>query len=362
MVDATADSVPELDTKADTESDTEEQAKIEYSADEAGSAPVEHSSVEPPLTETGPAELTDSGNASEETVEQNDSGATASTGDRANPTPTTELPRPSPGTPPFGVHARSPREQWWHGSTTVSCRLFLYDRLDAGGQRRRGYPAPIGERYVIVSTFLRWDGQEGHPVVISSDSPDPPTLRLRHQGTWFDPLGRIENDSDPLHVLSTSSTTTRPHETVHVEVAFIVPESIESISLIVGGMEGKTFDLPPAGPIDVQSLIGRWHKSPGQLAPLRHADPLINAITDHRGELALISRNRRGFTELALPAASIVSSPLNERTANGSALVLTLSWGTDASEATLRITDNGESFLLYTSIDQAVFLFERVQE
>lgn len=362
-VDATADSDDmELDTKTDTESNTGQQAKIDNTTVEAGSPAAENSKVETPCTETGPAERSDSGDASEETVERNDSGVSTPAGDQANVTPPTGSPRPQPGTHPFGVQAAHLREQWWHGSTKVSWRLFLYDRVDAGGLRRRGYPAPIGERYVIVSTSLRWDGKEVPPIVISADSSDPPTLRLRHEGTWFAPLGRLQGGSNSLNVLSTHPTMTQPGETVDVEVAFIVPESIESVSLVVGGVEGDVFELPPGDPIDVQSLIGRWRKSPGQLAPIRYAAPFINAISDDRGELAIILRNRLGFTELTLPGASIISNPLNERSAAGNALALTLSRGTDVLEATLRTTDDGDSFLLYASADQAVFLFERVRD
>jgi hypothetical protein len=215
---------------------------------------------------------------------------------------------------------------------------------------------------VILSTWLRWDGLKGQELVTSGASSGPPTVRLRHGNVWVDPLGRLSDLADPLRpFVGPPVILLSPGKPVDVTFAFLVPEAVGSVALVVGGQMGELIALPEADSFEIEAVVGRWRRSPGQLGPIRYADALLDVISGDGGASGLIARDLRGFTTFSLPAVSVTSGPLSQRQAAGSSMSLVLSRGSETTEAALRAGERGQVLLLYVGRNDVVFLYERAQ-
>ncbi len=266
--------------------------------------------------------------------------------------------------PPASRHSRrrsgpTGTGQWWLGPLTARARVFLIDRMDEDGLRRRYRPAPIGQRYVALSLTLRWEGPKTREIILDGSARGRPTVSLLADDKPYEPLGRLTAESPLPTPLSTERVAVTRGDPVSLELVFLVPEEIQSFTLRIERQSHGTIELPAATRTRPAELAGLWRKARGQVIPLRYDDPVIDALADPRCRRLRIAHNQMGLLQAILPFAAVTSSPILSGD-NTAAIPITLSRGNHTQPAMLRLTEGGASLLLYVGEQpNATFLFER---
>jgi hypothetical protein len=144
-----------------------------------------------------------------------------------------------------------------------------------------------------------------------------------------------------------------------LRLAFLTPENLDSVFLLVEGKQREQVKLPPPERLVPDRLLGFWRKSEEAILRFRYGDPLLDALARQRVRLLHIRRPSTGSTELYIQAAGIGSTSL-VMVPNAFTGTLTLKRGGHLVPARLRSIDGGSTLVLYAGDKDAAFLFDRV--
>ena len=254
---------------------------------------------------------------------------------------------------------RRPAERWQVHSVTIGPQVFLIDGLDSGAVRRVALPAPVEQRFVLVSISMTWEGRRTRTIYFEKSRIGSPTFQLAANGGTYDPIGRLIEALDPLAPLTTDQLVVAQGQRVDLDIAFLMPNHEGTVSLIVDGQRHDTFELPPPHHADLPEMFGIWHRVDTQLHPLRFEDPLIDALADPGCRLLWITANGSGQPRLNIPSASVSSDQLLIRD-DGTVARLTLNREQHHQPAWVRAIDGGSALLVYFGEESpATFMYER---
>jgi hypothetical protein len=286
--------------------------------------------------------------------------------------PAQRKPQPAPPDQPDEAKPQEPQQEpprWRHGPITLRTSLFGYEEPGVTGPvRRRGRIAPVGQRYLFISTDLFWTGPDSNTIVIAPEAEAAPTVQLRSSPgalkrgpRTFDPVGTVVRPPDPLTPFSLEPIDVRAGEKIRLRLAFRVPERLESVMLLIEGQEREEIKLPPAERVAPDRLVGFWTQSREALSKFRYADPLLDALAREEVRLLHLRRGPTGAVALSIQSAGIVSAPLVVLP-DGRAAGFSLQRGQHVLPAKLRTTDAGSTIILTVGQDEeASFVFERME-
>ncbi|UCF33215.1 MAG: hypothetical protein JSV78_12870 [Phycisphaerales bacterium] len=286
--------------------------------------------------------------------------------------PPQQKPEPPPLEQPAEAESQKPQEEpprWRHGPITLRTSLFGYEDRGVTGQlRRRGRIAPVGKRYLFISMDLLWAGPDSNTILITPEEEALSTVQLRSPPgaskagpKTFDPLGVVVRPPNPLLPFSLEPIDARAGGETKLRLAFLVPERLESVTLLIEAQEREEIKLPPAERVALDRLVGFWTQSQEALSKLRYADPLLDALAREEVRLLHLRRGPTGAVELSIQSAGITSAPLVVLP-DGRAAGFSLQRGQHLLPAKLRITDAGSTIVLTVGQnDEASFVFDRMR-
>jgi hypothetical protein len=237
-----------------------------------------------------------------------------------------------------------------------------------GQLRRRARIAPVGKRFLFISTELFWTGLDSNTILIAPDEEALSTVQLRSppgasEGgpRTFDPVGVVVRPPNPLVPFSMEPIDAQAGEEIDLRLAFLVPERLESVTLLIDGQEREEIKLPPAERVAPDRLVGFWTQSQEALSKFRYADPLLDALAREEVRLLHLRRGPTGSVELSIQSAGITSASLVVLP-DGRAAGFSLQYGQHFLPAKLRITDAGSTIILTVGQnDEASFVFDRMR-
>jgi hypothetical protein len=226
----------------------------------------------------------------------------------------------------------------------------------------------VGKRYLFISTDLLWTGPDSNTILIAPGEEALPTVQLRPPPTafkggprTFDPVGVVVRPPNPLSPFSLEPIDARAGEEIKLRLAFLVPEQLESATLLIEGREREEIKLPPAERAAPDRLVGFWTQSQEALSRCRYADPLLDALAREEVRLLHLRRGPTGSVELSIQSAGITSAPLVVLP-DRRAAVCSLQRGQHFLPAKLRTTDAGSTIILTVGQNgQASFVFDRMR-